>query len=117
MNFEMSVAHCSFSVCLQKLFQEVGQASSAKLQHILAGLPWLLVRFKAALKRSAKALANSGRDSLDVGRGHPRGGTQAGSATASADFGFYALLLEPVLAGLESAPKVNAMQITLLRFM
>ena len=88
----------------------MGQASSVKLQLILAGLPWLLVRFKAALKRNAKALANSGRGTADQGRGHARGGTQAGSSTASADFGFFALLLEPILAGLESRAKVGVRQ-------
>ncbi len=85
----------------------MGQAGSVKLQLTLAGLPWLLVRFNTALKRNAKAFANSGRDAGDQGRGHARGGTQAGSATASADFGFFSLLLEPLLTRLESAAKVG----------
>ncbi|CAL8463562.1 g3096 [Coccomyxa elongata] len=93
------------SLIFQELSREVGQAGSVKLQLILAGLPWLLVRFKAALKRNTKALANSGRDAVDQGKGHARGGTQAGSSTASADFGFFSLLLEPLLARLQSAAK------------
>ncbi|EIE27622.1 hypothetical protein COCSUDRAFT_39238 [Coccomyxa subellipsoidea C-169] len=87
-----SQAPTYLSLLFKVLSREVRSADAEKLTVLLAGLPWLLVRFKAALKRYARAAAADVRD-----------GAQKGGIAASADFDFFVLLLEPVLAGLESA--------------
>lgn len=83
------------------------EADAEKLSALLAGLPWLLVRFKAALRRHARAAASDVRDGVEQGRRRLREGTASRGVAASADFDFFALLLEPVLAGLESDAKVS----------
>ena len=85
----------------------MSEASTEKLEVLLAGLPWLLLRFKRALKSHARAAAIDARDWTEQGRGKTREGAASGGVAASADFGFFALLLEPILASLESAAKVS----------
>lgn len=94
---------------LQVLSRAVGEADLQKLAVLLSGLPWLLVRFKAAMKRHATAVVAGMREGLELRKGRSRDGGQSGGVPAAADFDFFALLLEPVLTGLESAAKVRTM--------
>lgn len=86
--------------CMQVLADEVKRQDVATLPAVLSSLPWLLTRFQAALKRQALAQAR------EAAHGFDHRGRTKGAAPASADFQFFAVLLQPILAVLETSWKV-----------
>ena len=89
-------------MCRQVLSEEVGRRDGSRLPAVLSSLPWLLTRYQAALKRQALARAREAPLSTHKER-------HKGAAPASADFHFFAALLQPVLAGLNSVWQVHAL--------
>ena len=81
---------------MQTISTELQSGDPGGLPSFVAGLPWLLVRFKAALKRILAA------DSAD---GNQRGQDQKRSAVP-VEFAFFMLLLQPLLGPIEAASQV-----------
>ena len=77
---------------MQTISSAIAEGKHTGLPAFLGGLPWLLVRFKAALKRSQSA---------EPAKASQRG-ANPDSGAVLAEFGFFALLLQllmnPILA-------------------
>ena len=80
---------------VQAISRELAEGKHTGLPEFLGGLPWLLVRFRAALKRPQPA---------EPAKASHRGPNQD-SGGPSAEFAFFALLLQllmdPVLAAFQ----------------
>ena len=86
----------------QELSREISTGTPADLPEVLAALPWLLGHFKAALRRHARTLAAEAAALAEATAGARSSRSDAAAGLrGSADFGFFAALLQPVLAGIE----------------
>ena len=90
------------SSCLvQIISNELDGMGAARLPGLLGSLPWLLLRFQAARKRVASSQVQSSGNASDK--------SAAGRmqhAAALADFAFLAILLQPLVHGLQQALQV-----------
>ena len=87
------------SSCLvQIISNELDGMGAARLPGLLDSLPWLLLRFQAARKRVASSQAQSSGNASDKGA--------AGRMKHLADFAFLAILLQPLVHGLQRALQV-----------
>ena len=87
----------ALSSCLvQIISNELNCMDAARLSGLLSSLPWLLLKFQAAHKRVASSQAQSSVAALDKGAA----GRMKHTA-ALADFAFLALLLQPLVHGLQ----------------
>lgn len=80
--------------CVQTISSRLGEGRHSGLPDFLGGLPWLLVRFKAALKR-----IRSAEPTKPGQRGEKK-------PAALAEFAFFALLLQPITDPLVMASQV-----------
>ena len=94
------------SSCLAQIISsELDGVGAARLPGLLGSLPWLLLRFQAARKHMASSQAQS--TAADKGAA----GRMKHNA-ALADFAFLALLLQPLVHGLQRILKVLSCPLT-----
>ena len=87
------------SSCLvQIISNQLDVMNAVWLPSLLGSLPWLLLRFQAARKRVASSQSQSSGNASDKGA--------AGRMKHSTDFAFLALLLQPLVHGLQRVSKV-----------
>ena len=82
---------------MQTISSELEEGDQGSLPDFLGGLPWLLLRFRAALKRM---------QSLEPAKASQKGALQNRGA-AMAEFAFFALLLQLLMEPIEAASQVS----------
>ena len=88
---------------MQAISSELEAGDHGSLPDFLGGLPWLLLRFKAAMKRVQP---------LEPAKAGHKGAIESKGA-ARAEFAFFALLLQLLIKPIEAASQVFSPTLTI----